>query len=315
MRTTNFLVPLPMMATLIPNTAQAQTERPWSVSFDAGLATRRDWRRTRRRFRHGADAANIGHREELQRRLRQRLHWAAGLGYRLGSHGGELRVGRQLHQQGVDEPAGRHGGEPCRLREVRRQQDLRDGLRYRQYWSDGAIKPFVGASVGFCPRRCDQCDADSAGRQRHVVEHRFYDSSTVPTFGFAAGGVQYHLTDSLAAQVGGTCAGRTTSAEGRTGGNRTRPSMTKAVAGWPQSRLVSLAILRRDSQTGASECRGPGSHRGCLSWRGDSEHGGRLDSRGARFVIPDPFFDLSVPVRDPQECPARIAARISTLQS
>ncbi|MFN7982542.1 MAG: outer membrane beta-barrel protein [Vicinamibacterales bacterium] len=200
MRTTNFLVPLLMMATLIPNTAQAQTERPWSVSFDAGsqLAVTGD--------AHGGGSGTVltlptsVTAKSYSDVYGNGFYWAAGLGYRLGSHG-ELRVaGSYTSKASTNLQVGTVANLPL-FAKFDDNKIFGMDFGYRQYLSDGAIKPFVGASVGFA--RVDAINATLTVPAANVTLSNtgFYDSSTVPTFGFA-GGVQYHLTDSLAAQVG-----------------------------------------------------------------------------------------------------------------
>lgn len=185
---------------LMPVSAAAQTERPWSVSFDLGsqVPVSGDV--------HGGATGTVLNlstavtAKSYNDVYGSGFYWAAGLGYRVGAMG-ELRVaGSYTSKAATELQVGTVANLPLRAKFDDNTVFNMD-FGYRQYLASGGVKPFVGASAGFA--RIDAINATLTVPAASVTLPNvgFYESSTVPVFA-VSGGVQVQLTDSLAAQAG-----------------------------------------------------------------------------------------------------------------
>lgn len=179
--------------------AQAQS-KPWSVSFDAGAQTALSGNV------HGAGTGRVltlptvVDAKTYADIYGTGFYWAAGLGYKVGSNG-EVRV-----QGGYTaNPAERlQVGTVAGLALFGQFDDYKAfgmDFGYRQYYGSSHLRPYAGASVGFT--RVDTINSTFTVPAANVTLTAvpMNASSTVPSFGLQ-GGVQMHLNDSLAFQVG-----------------------------------------------------------------------------------------------------------------
>ncbi len=195
-----FLLSLVLTATFIPATSYAQTERPWSITFDLGSQVPVSGNA------HGGATGTVltlptsVSAKSYNDVFGSGFYWAAGLGYRIGAMG-ELRVaGAYTSKASTELQVGTVANLPLRAKFDDSKTFYMD-FGYRQYLMDGSVKPFVGASAGFA--RVDAINATLTVPAANVTLPNvgFYEASTVPAFAFS-GGVQVRITDSLAAQAG-----------------------------------------------------------------------------------------------------------------
>lgn len=179
--------------------AHAQ-DKPWSVSFDAGaqMAVNGDV--------HGGGSGRVLTLPTLVDAKSYSdiygagFYWAAGLGYKVGSNG-EVRVKGGYTANPADRiQVGTVAGLAL-FAQFDDYKALEMDLGYRQYYGASALRPYVGASVGFT--RVDTINSTFTVPAANVTlsDVPMTASSTVPSFGLQ-GGVQMHLNDSLAVQVG-----------------------------------------------------------------------------------------------------------------
>ena len=188
------------MVTLVGITdANAQTG-PWSVSFDLGaqVAVSGD-------VHAGAAGQVLGLPTQVESRsygdvYGTGFYWAAGLGYRLGP-AGELRVqGAYTSNPAERLQVGNVAGLPLfGLFDDYKAFGMDAG--YRQYLGTAAVRPYVGASIGFV--RLAEVTSEFTVPAAGVVlpNVAFLKSSTVPAFGVGAG-VQVDISDMFAVQGG-----------------------------------------------------------------------------------------------------------------
>jgi opacity protein-like surface antigen len=180
--------------------AQAQTERPWSFSFDLGgqAAVSGD-------AHGGASGSVLGLPTSVTAKtygdvFGTGFYWGAGIGYHVSPRG-EIRVSGSYTSNPSDEL---QVGTVAGLQLLAKFDDYKAfgmDFGYRQYLSDGAFRPFVGAGVGFA--RVSEINSTLSVPAAGVTlrDVPFYASSTVPTFG-VGGGAQVAVTDAVAFQVG-----------------------------------------------------------------------------------------------------------------
>lgn len=186
-------------ATILASPVHAQ-DKPWSVSFDLGLQTA---------VKGDVHGAGTGRVLTLPTVVDAKtygdiygagFYWAGGLGYKVGSNG-EVRV-----QGGYTaNPAERiQVGTVAGLALFGQFDDYKAfniDVGYRQYYGASALRPYAGASVGFT--RVDTINSTFTVPAANVTLSSvpMTASSTVPSFGLQ-GGVQMHLNNSVAFQVG-----------------------------------------------------------------------------------------------------------------
>lgn len=180
--------------------AHAQTERPWSFSFDLGgqMAVSGD--------AHGGAAGRVltlptsVNAKTYEDVYGPGFYWAAGLGYRLAPKG-EFRVSGSYTANPSDRlQVGTVAGLPLfALFDDYKAFGMDFG--YRQYLSEGRFQPFLGVSAGFT--RVSEINSTLSVPAANVTLPNvpFYTSSTVPGVGFG-GGAQVRLTDAIAFQAG-----------------------------------------------------------------------------------------------------------------
>ncbi|MFN7915317.1 MAG: hypothetical protein U0Q55_08250 [Vicinamibacterales bacterium] len=186
-------------ATFLAGPVHAQ-EKPWSVSFDLGMQTAVNGNV------HGAGTGRVltlptvVDAKTYGDIYGNGFYWAAGLGYKVGSNG-ELRVQGSY----TANPADRlQVGTVAGLALFAHFDDYKAfgmDLGYRQYYGASSLRPYAGASVGFT--RVDTINSTFTVPAANVTLSSvpMNASSTVPSFGLQ-GGVQMHLNDSVAFQVG-----------------------------------------------------------------------------------------------------------------
>ncbi len=180
--------------------AQAQSEKPWSVSFDLGsqIAVTGD--------AHGGASGRV---MNLATNVTAKsygdvfgngFYWQAGVGYKVRPNS-EVRVTAGFTNNGADRlQVGTVAGLQLNA-QFDEYQAFGLDAGYRQYFGGSALRPFVGANVGFT--RVSAIDATLTVPAASVTLSNvpFYADSTVPSFGFGAG-VQMDLNDTLAFQAG-----------------------------------------------------------------------------------------------------------------
>lgn len=184
---------------LLAGSASAQAG-PWSVSFDAGAQTAVSG------DLHGAGTGRV---LNLPTTVESRtygdvygpgFYWAAGVGYRVGSHG-EARVQGSY----TANPADRlQVGNVAGLALLAHFDDYKAfgmDLGYRQYFGNAMLKPFIGGSAGFTRVDAIASTFTVPAASVTLTSVPMNASSTVPSFGVQAG-AQMHLNDRLALQVG-----------------------------------------------------------------------------------------------------------------
>jgi hypothetical protein len=185
-----------------PMSASAQTtQRPWSVSFDAGAQVA---------LSGDAHAGGTGRVLNLPTTVTAKsyddvfgpgFYWTAGLGYATPANG-EIRVqGSYTSNPSEQLQVGTVAGLSL-LANFEDYKAFEMDFGYRQYLtsSESRVRPFVGAGAGFV--RVDRIRSTFSVPAANVVlsDVPFYKSSTVPGFGMG-GGVQVGLSDAVAFQV------------------------------------------------------------------------------------------------------------------
>ena len=180
--------------------AQAQVDRPWSVSFDVGaqVAVSGD--------AHGGGNGTV---LKLPTSVTAKSYgdvfgpgffWAASAGYMV-TPTGEVRV------------TGGYTANPAERLQVGTVANLPlfaafDDYKafgmdfgYRQYLGASSVKPFVGGSVGFTRVSTIESTLTVPAAAVTLANVPFYASSTVPSFA-VNGGAQVHINEMLAFQAG-----------------------------------------------------------------------------------------------------------------
>jgi len=191
---------LAVAAVLTAAPASAQTERPWSVSFDAGaqIAVSGD--------AHGGGTGTV---LTLPTTVQAKSYgdvfgpgffWAASVGYKV-SPNGEIRVTGSYTANPADRlQVGTVATLPL-FAEFHDYKAFGMDFGYRHYLGTGAAKPFIGGSGGFTRVRKIDSTLTVPAASVTLANVPFYKDSTVPSFA-VNGGVQMSLTDMLAFQVG-----------------------------------------------------------------------------------------------------------------
>lgn len=191
---------LGFVVALAATPAQAQTSRPWSVSFDLGaqMAVTGD--------SHNAGTGTV---LKLPTSVSAKsygdvfghgFYWAAGVGYAVTPKG-EIRVsGSYTKNPSTSLQVGTVANLPL-LAKFDDYKAFGMDFGYRQHLMTGMIAPYVGATVGFA--RIDAINSTLTVPAANVTLPNvgFYASSTVPTFAGEAG-AQVHLSDAVSLQAG-----------------------------------------------------------------------------------------------------------------
>ena len=180
--------------------AQAQVDRPWSVSFDLGAQTAASGD-----FHGGATGSVLGLSTSVMSKTYGDVYgpgfyWAAGVGYHVTPNG-EVRVSGSYTANPSDRL---QVGTVASLPLFAAFDDYKAfgmDFGYRQYLSSSSVKPYVGAAVGFTRVEAINATLTVPAANVTLSDVGFYGSSTVPAFGFS-GGVQVRLTDAVALQGG-----------------------------------------------------------------------------------------------------------------
>lgn len=184
---------------LTSGSAMAQ-EMPWSVSFDLGgdVALSGD-------LHSGGQGTVLGLPTTVEPRgyddvYDTPFYWAAALGYAVTPMG-EIRGRVSYTSATADELLVGNVAGLSLLADFEDYQRLGVDVGYRQYLTTAAVRPFVGASVGFANIETLRSTFSVPAAGVVLADVDFLDSSTVPTFGFS-GGVQIDLHERLAIQGG-----------------------------------------------------------------------------------------------------------------
>jgi opacity protein-like surface antigen len=181
-------------------TVRAQSSSPWSISFDLGTQVALDGI-----VHDGGTGTVLGLPTQVGARSYEDVYeskfaWAAGVGYRIGPMG-ELRVQGSYTKTPAERlQVGDVAGLPL-LGLFDDYQAFGMDFGYRQYFSNRAIRPFVGAAAGFVRLEAvtSEFSVPAAGVVLSGVD--FLASSTVPSLTFG-GGVQYDVSRRVALQAG-----------------------------------------------------------------------------------------------------------------
>jgi opacity protein-like surface antigen len=189
-----------LAAVLWSTPAHAQTERPWSVSFDLGAQTA---------ISGDAHGGGSGRVLNLPTSVSAKSYngifgpgfdWAAGLGYAVAPQG-EIRVsGSYTSNPSERKEVGSVAGLPL-FAKFDTYKAFRMDFGYRQYMGSGSFKPFIGGSAGFTRVEAINSTLTVPAANVTLSNVGFYKSSTVPSFSLG-GGTQIALTENLAFQGG-----------------------------------------------------------------------------------------------------------------
>jgi hypothetical protein len=180
--------------------AHAQSDRPWSVSFDAGaqLAVSGD-------AHGGANGTVLSLPTSVQAKsygdvFGPGFFWAASVGYKV-SPNGEIRVSGSYTANPADQL---QVGTVATLPLFAAFHDYKAfgmDFGYRQYLSAGSVQPFVGGSVGFTRVNAIDSTLTVPAANVTLANVPFYADSTLPSFAIN-GGAQMRINDMLAFQAG-----------------------------------------------------------------------------------------------------------------
>ena len=178
----------------------AQTDKPWSVSFDAGAQLALSGN-----AHGGATGRVLGLATTVTEKsygdvFGPGFYWQLGVGYKVRPNG-ELRVAANYTSNNADRlQVGNVAGLQLNAA-FHNYKALGVDFGYRQYYGNGKLRPYAGANVGFT--RVSGIDATLTVPAASVTlnDVPFYSDSTVPSFGFG-GGAQVNLSDMLAFQAG-----------------------------------------------------------------------------------------------------------------
>lgn len=180
--------------------ASAQTERPWSVSFDAGAQIAVSGEA------HGGGNGTV---LTLPTTVAAKSYgdvfgpgfiWAASVAYKVRPNG-EVRVSGGYTANPADRLQVGTVASLALFAEFHDYKAFGMDFGYRQYLGAGSARPFVGGAAGFTRvRRIDSTLSVPAANVT-LANVPFYGDSTVPSVA-VNGGVQMDLTDRLAFQVG-----------------------------------------------------------------------------------------------------------------
>jgi len=181
------------------STANAQTPA-WTVSFDAGNQIPLSGN-----VHSGGSGSVLNLPTEVAAKTYDDVYgagfyWAAGLGYRLGSRS-EIRVqGSYTSNPAERLQVGTVAGLPLfGLFDDYKAFGMDFG--YRQYLTTSAVRPFVGAHVGFVRLEAVQAEFSVPAANVVLPNVNFLDASTVPAFGGSAG-VMFDVSKNVAFQGG-----------------------------------------------------------------------------------------------------------------
>ncbi len=194
------LAALTLSALVWASPAYAQSEKPWSVSFDLGtqLAVAGD-------AHGGGNGTVLGLATNVTAKsygdvFGSGFYWQASLGYAVRPNA-EVRVTAGFTGNGADRlQVGTVAGLQLNA-EFQDYQAFGMDVGYRQYFGSRPLRPFVAATVGFT--RVEAIDATLTVPAAGVTlsDVPFYADSTVPSFGIG-GGVQMDLSETFAIQAG-----------------------------------------------------------------------------------------------------------------
>lgn len=180
--------------------AQAQSDKPWSVSFDLGSQLALSGN-----AHGGATGRVLGLATTVNEKsygdvFGPGFYWQLGVGYKVRPNG-ELRVAANYTNNAADRL---QVGTVAGLQLNAAFHDYKAfgmDFGYRQYYGNGRVRPFAGANVGFT--RVSAIDATLTVPAANVTLSNvpFYSDSTVFSFGLGAG-AQVQLNDMLAFQAG-----------------------------------------------------------------------------------------------------------------
>lgn len=187
-------------ALLWASPALAQSERPWSISFDAGaqLAVSGD-------AHGGANGTVLSLPTSVQAKsygdvFGPGLFWAASVGYKV-TPAGEIRVTGSYTANAAERL---QVGTVATLPLFAAFHDYKAfgmDFGYRHYLGTGSIKPYIGGSAGFTRVSAIDSTLTVPAAGVTLANVPFYAESTVPSFG-VNGGAQMRLNDMLAFQAG-----------------------------------------------------------------------------------------------------------------
>lgn len=180
--------------------AHAQTEHPWSVSFDLGAQVP-----VSGDVHGGASGTVLGLATTVTPKsyndvYGSSFYWAAGLGYRVVPKG-EIRIaGSYTTKASTNLQVGTVANLPL-FAKFDDYKAFGMDFGYRQYLGGASVKPFLGASVGFAHVDAINSTLTVPAASVTLPNVGFYNASTVPTFALSAG-AQVHVSENVAFQAG-----------------------------------------------------------------------------------------------------------------